>query len=186
MEEVLIKMAKDGDKEAFVELIEIYKRKLYMIAKTKLSSEEDVKDAIQETLLVAYKNIKKVKQIDKFNGWITKIVINKCNDFLRGRENIINYSYEELDCEKYMSFYSNDYIEIDDNINLFQMINFLTDEEKTIVILYFSKGYTTNEISEILNLNESTVRTKIRRVRIKIKEKYGKEGLYDRKDRRYN
>ena len=82
--------------------------------------------------------------------------------------------------------YDDEYIEIDSNVDLFSMIDFLSNEEKTIVILYFSKGYTSNEISQILNINDSTIRTKIRRIKLKLEEKYRKEMSDDRKDRRYN
>ncbi len=185
MEEILIKMARDGDNDAFIKLVKLYQKKLYVVAKAKLTLEEDVRDAIQETLLETYKNIKKIKEIEKFNGWITKVLVNKCNDILRIRVKD-TYSYDKFEREKYTAMYDDEYIEIDSNVDLFSMIDFLSNEEKTIVILYFSKGYTSNEISQILNINDSTIRTKIRRIKLKLEEKYRKEMSDDRKDRRYN
>ena len=79
--DLLIKKAIGGDKEAFSKLINEYERKLYIIARSRISNEEDVKDIIQDTIMNAYINLKTLKNIDKFNSWITTILINKCNKF---------------------------------------------------------------------------------------------------------
>lgn len=53
--ELMIKRAQKGDKEAFIKLMEKYTQDMYKVAKSRLNSEEDVGDAIQETILSAYK-----------------------------------------------------------------------------------------------------------------------------------
>ena len=50
MEENLIKKSKEGNKEAFAKLIELYERKLFVIAKSRLEQDADIKDAVQETI----------------------------------------------------------------------------------------------------------------------------------------
>ena len=173
MEEKLFEIARSGDKEAFVKLINLYKRKLYVIAKARIDNEEDVKDAIQETLLKSYINIKKVKCGDKFNAWITKILINNCNNILRikGRT---PYSYDELELDKYYVDDS-EIISVDERSNLFSLINLLKEDEKLIILMYYSQGYTASEISSILNINENTVRTKLKRGKEKIRNNYNNE-----------
>lgn len=173
MEENLIKRSKEGDKDAFAKLIELYERKLFVIAKSRLDQDEDIKDAVQETIYQTFRNINTLRNDGSFNGWITRVLINNCNNIMRN--NIRNfYSYDDLECDNY--FETNDeYIEVDSNIDLFNLIDFLSKDEKTIVILYFSRGYTTAEIGTILNTNEKTIRTRIRRIKIKIKNRYGKD-----------
>ena len=75
----LVKRAQQGDKEAFTELILLLKADLYKIAKTRIKNDEDIYDAIQETMIVAFKSIKKLKKIESFKPWIIKILINTCN-----------------------------------------------------------------------------------------------------------
>ena len=58
MEELVVK-AKKGDKEAFTQIVLILKEDLYKIAKTRITNEADIEDAIQETMIEAYKSIKK-------------------------------------------------------------------------------------------------------------------------------
>ena len=64
--EELVERAKNKDKTAFSELIVKVKKELYLIAKTKLNNEEDIADAIQETLLISYKNFKKLRKNEIF------------------------------------------------------------------------------------------------------------------------
>ena len=56
----LINKAKNGDKTAFTYLIQDIQNDLYRIAKTRLSDDNDISDAIQETMINAYRNIKKL------------------------------------------------------------------------------------------------------------------------------
>ena len=75
MEELIIQ-SKQGNQEAFTQLILSIKLDLYKIAKTRLSSDYDIRDAIQETMIIAYTNLKKLKDNSKFKSWVIKILIN--------------------------------------------------------------------------------------------------------------
>ena len=58
--EELVKRAQNGDKETFTELILEIRNDLYKIAKCRLYSEDDIEDAIRETMIKSYKSIKKL------------------------------------------------------------------------------------------------------------------------------
>ena len=77
--EDLIEKAKKGDKESFTRLVLLVKNELYHVAKARLNNEEDVCDAIQETTITAYKNIKELKDSRYFKTWIIRILINESN-----------------------------------------------------------------------------------------------------------
>ena len=66
----LVEKAKNGDIEAFGELIENNKLKMYKTAKSILNNEDDICDAIQETLISIYKNLNKLKENKFFSTWI--------------------------------------------------------------------------------------------------------------------
>ena len=53
-----------------------------------------------------------------------------------------------------------------------ELLNFLTNEEKTIMIMKYSNDFSNKEISEALNLSEGTIRTKLYRIKRKMREKY--------------
>ena len=78
-----VELAKNGDKQAFNELIEEHKFKIYKTAKAILKDEDDVCDAIQDSLIRAYKGIAKLEHNEYFSTWLTRIVINKCYDIAK-------------------------------------------------------------------------------------------------------
>lgn len=162
--EELIEKAKNKDKEAFTELILDMQKELYCIAKMKLQNEEDICDIIQETMLSAFKDINKLKENKYFKTWIIKILINKCNKMYRKQRWM---SLEENESYNYIvQEDKNDKIDFD------ILIKDLSNQEKTIMTLYYYLGYTTKEISKILNIREGTIRSKISRAKIKIKNQY--------------
>ena len=64
--EVLVEKAKKHDEKAFTELIKNIENQMYRIALLKLKSENDVYEAMQNTIILIYKNIKKLKDTKKF------------------------------------------------------------------------------------------------------------------------
>lgn len=167
-----VKKAQNGDKQAFCRVIENVERKLYIIARSRLTNIEDIKDAMQDAIMYAYINIKKLKEVEKFNAWIVKILINSCNKIYNQKKiNILSYS--EFDENKFK--YESDFIDLENNMNFFNIIDFLDVQEKTLITMYYLDEYTTKEISDILDINESTLRSKLSSIRNKIKIHLGKE-----------
>ena len=162
----IIKKAKNGDKQAFEKLILYYQIDLYKIAKAHLIIEEDVNDAVQETILSAYTNIKNLDNISKFKSWLMKILINECNSIYRKRNRENNLLSELSNPDNYTNLDST----YDSNLEFYNLLNRLDFEEKNILILYFLEGYKPKEIAQITGLNNNTVRSKILRAKNKIKD----------------
>lgn len=81
--EDLVTRAKNGDKDAYAELFLNLKDDLFKIALKKLGNRNDAEDVIQDTLLIAYVNINKLRTNKYFKTWITKILINECKKFIK-------------------------------------------------------------------------------------------------------
>ena len=77
--ENLILEAINGNELAFDKLIISIEKDLYKIARMRLNYEEDIEDAVQETIIQVYRNIPKVKQPQYFKTWVVRILINNCN-----------------------------------------------------------------------------------------------------------
>ena len=84
--QILVRKAQRGDPEAFVSLIEENKSSLYRVAKGFFQSEDDIADAISETVLSAYEHIGDLKRSEYFRTWLIRILINCCNGMLRERK----------------------------------------------------------------------------------------------------
>ena len=81
--ERLVRKAQRGDKNAFMALIEKNQLALYRAAKAILHREEDVEDAVQETICKAFYKLSDLRQPKYFKTWLTRILINCCYDLLR-------------------------------------------------------------------------------------------------------
>lgn len=174
MEELIVR-AQDGDEEAFTELILNISDDLYKIAKTRIKNEEDISDAIQETMIETYKSIKKINKPEKFKKWVIRVLINKCNRIYR-RKYKKDISIDESNMN---SLSTNNINDIESNLNFYDVIKNLKYEERIIVVLYYMEDYSVKEIKDILKMNENTINTHLYRARKKIKSSYKGGKVYE-------
>lgn len=170
--EHLIKKAQKGDKGAFVQAITSYLPMMYKVARTRLSSEEDIGDAIQESILSAFKNLKALKNSCYFRTWLIRILINQCNDIIKQNSKVICIgSYDETSMLT-KSTYNQD---VDSEMDFNQILKQLSPDYRTVVVLYYVSGFTTREISQILNEREGTIKSRLSRARELLRANYFKQ-----------
>lgn len=154
-------LAKRGDKAAYKRLIEKNKKYLFNIAISILSNEEDAGDAIGETVIKAYKNIKKLKEPKFFKTWITRILINEGKKILISRGKVI--SIEEYHQEPITNS-----INKEENIDLQNALKKLSPEYYNVIMLFYYNDLKINEIAEILNIPEGTVKSRLSNAKNKL------------------
>ena len=159
----LVKRAQRGDADAFAELIQSQMQNMYKAARAMLRDDEDAADAISDTILVCWEKLKQLKKEEFFKTWMTRILINKCNDYLRQRKKV--YPVEEVEATPVSP-------EAYENIEWMEMINCLDEKYRLIMVLYYVNGFNTTEISAILHMSDSTVRTRLARGRGRMAELY--------------
>ncbi|MCI9286472.1 MAG: sigma-70 family RNA polymerase sigma factor [Clostridia bacterium] len=167
--EELIKKAKNGNQEAFSDLIRNIQNDLLKIAKMRLSCEDDIQEAVQETIIEAYKSIKKLKHDQYFKTWIIKILINKCNKMYKKNQKFnqlnLNIEYDNI-------LVNNDHNITESNMDFYFLIKNLNYNERIALILYYMEDYTTKDISKILKVSENTIKARLSRAKEKIKILY--------------
>src|SRR5688572_4259461 len=82
----LVAKARQGDAEAFAELVELYERRIFRVAKNITDNEEDAEDVLQETFLKAYEHLSEFQGNSKFYTWIVRIAVNEALMKLRKRK----------------------------------------------------------------------------------------------------
>lgn len=165
--EELIRKAQKGDKNAFTDAILQIRNDLYKIAKTRISSDDDIEDLIQDTMIETYKHIKKLREPEKFKMWVIKILINKCNKLYKKKYRK-DISIDEYNLEKYIIL--NSQKDIEDDLNFYHLIKDLKYEERIVLVLHYMEQYSVKDISKILKINENTIKTHLYRSREKIKK----------------
>ena len=163
----ILKKALSGDPESFIAVIEQNKPAMYRVALSILKNDADCADAMQEAILTCWQNRSKLHKPDYFKTWLIRILINKCNDIIRKNSNTSYVeSYEGIE-PAVTDSYSN---EVD------ECIESLSDNSKTIIELYYKRGFKVKEIALILGIKENTVKTRLMRARKEFKSIY-EEGI---------
>ena len=159
----------------FTELLEENKLRFYKTAKIIIKNDDDIYDVLQDALLSMYQNYDTLKDKKLFSTWGTRIVINKCYDFLRKQKNNVLAldeivensseisSFDEYDIDKYGIKKA-----IDEN---------LSEEQKLVVVLFYYDDYSLKDISKILDIPEGTVKSRLSKAREILKEKLEKEEI---------
>ncbi|MCM1050205.1 MAG: sigma-70 family RNA polymerase sigma factor [Clostridiales bacterium] len=163
----LVKEAKAKNPDAFTALIQQHMQSMYKVGKAILRSDEDVADALQDTILTCWEKLYQLKEEKYFKTWLIRILVNKCNDIIH-KENMLRA------CETIAEEggYDNAY----ENVEWKEVLYGLDERYRLILLLYYVERLNTKEIAKILNMPEATVRTRLARGRKKLSESYlGKE-----------
>lgn len=173
--ELLIKKAQKGDKEAFIQAISGYMTQMYKIARTRLNSDDDIGDAIQDTILAAYESLLRLKEPKYFKTWLIRILINKCNDIAKKSCNVTYIEdYTQFYNLSSLTIYNED---VEGNLDFTNILKILSEECRSTVVLYYVNDLTTKEISEVLNEKEGTIKSRLSRARQELKKHYLSKGI---------
>ena len=143
-------------KDAFIREVRNAEAMLYHISKSILKNDSDCGDAVQETLLKAYEKLPMLKEEKFFRTWITRILINECKGILRKQKKVVPY-------EDYMG---NERLSEENRYHhLYMAIMELPEDLRILVTLYYIEGFSQKEISEILEIPEGTIKSRLSRAR---------------------
>lgn len=174
--EKIINEALNGNKETYTNLILSIKSDLYRVAQARLDNIDDINDAIQETITNSFKNLKSLKNPAYFKTWITRILINECNLIYRKRSNQLGlFNKLTLHINKDDAEISINSVE--SSVDFQILINCLNYDEKIVITLFYNNRYSIHEISEILDISENTVKSRLTRAKNKLKNMYDKGGI---------
>ena len=174
----LIKKAREGDELAFKQLTLSIENDLYRIAKTRLSCDDDIKDAIQNTMLITYKNMNKIKNLDYYKTWIIRVLINECNKIYNSNKKNSEL-YNKVITDINFNTIDNSIQNIQDKINFNSLIQNLNYDEKLIITLYYNSQFSCKQIAEILKINVNTIKSILARGKNKLKKHFKEEYLHD-------
>lgn len=159
----LVKRAMKSDTDAFLELMERNSLAMYKVARGILSNDEDVADAIQDTILVCFEKMHTLKKPEYFKTWMIRILINECNGILR--------HYRSLNLQEDFA----DAGRADTSLAEFEfkeMLNRVEKKYREVLILYYVEGFKIPQIAKILDMKENTVKTRLVRAREQIRREY--------------
>ena len=139
----------------FITFYKFYATGYYRLAYTYVKNQQDALDIVQEAICKALESQHKLKNPDGIKSWFYKIVVHTALDFLRKSNKIVLTEDEIL--EDIGGSSSDNYEDTD----LMSALDRLSDENKTIVVLRYFEVMKLQDIASIMNMPESTVKTKL-------------------------
>ena len=159
-----VKLAVNGDSEAFSRLYATVYQDLYHIAFYSLRNQHDAADAVSETVLDAFSSIKKLRDENAFRSWIFKILAAKIK---KKQAEYCNPSSDIEDISEYEETLRNTFDF--EHLEVAEAMYKLDNEERLILSLSVLDGYSSREISAICGIKDNTIRSKLARAKEKLK-----------------
>ena len=157
MDRGLVEAARGGDHEAFEALAIGISGRLYGVARLILRDTHLAEDALQEALVQAWRGLPSLRDPDRFDAWIYRIVLNACNDVRRERHrlsaefNVVEIRQPSID----------DRSSFEDRDLLDRAFRHLRDEHRAVVVLHYYVGMTAADVGEVLGIPRGTAKSRI-------------------------
>ncbi len=151
------------NKEEFAKRVLALEGPMYRVAKTILRNEDDCADAIQSAILKAYEKLDTLRDADYFKTWLTRILINECYQLIRKNKKYVGM-------EEYLNGQteSTQKGQPDESLHeslILQEVMRLDEKYRVPFVLYEVEGYSLKEISRMLRLTETNVKSRVFRAR---------------------
>ncbi len=156
MDRELLLRVRAGDREAFDLIVAAKAESTYRTALAILGNEADANDAAQDAFVAAWRGIGGLRDLERFDAWLGRILVNQCRSALRRRGRVrevsVDSALELLSVESVVA----DFDEAFDQ---------LTVDQRAILVLHHLHGYGVREIAEWLGIPSGTVKWRLSRAR---------------------
>ena len=139
--------------------------KLYRTAYAILWNDADVADAMQESIIKAWRKLRSLRDDSRFDAWVTRILINECRNCQRHKHNVI--SFDEAIGEATT--------ETPVDLGLQDALRRLPEPLRLPLLLHHMNGYSLKDISSMLRLPVSTLKGRLYEARKQLKALLDKE-----------
>ena len=183
----LIRSFQSGEKTAFDQLVIRHKDRIFNLCYRLLGDYNEANDYAQETFIKAFKSLKGFRFESSFSTWLYRIAVNNCKNRLNSLEKRFQVKMISIETPKYTGE-NNPVLEIRDDspspanglerkekaVLIQTAINSLPAEQKMVIILRDIEGRSYEEIAETTGLALGTVKSRLARGRMELKNKLRK------------
>jgi RNA polymerase sigma-70 factor (ECF subfamily) len=177
-DQALVEQARAGDLAAFNQLVELYQDYLFAMAMRVLRQRDIAEDAVQEAFFSAYRNLDRFSG-SSFRAWLTRIAINAARDILRRQKRRPSEPYPEWEDQAWQppapASEGPEQIVLagQQRSAMARAMAGITDDQRTAIVLYDVQGYDYAEIASLTGVSVGTVKSRIHRGRLALRELLG-------------
>jgi len=186
-ESELVRAAQRGDQGAFGRLVEQNQGKIYSLCCRMTGNPDDAADLTQEAFLNAWRGLGKFGGQSAFSTWLYRLAANACIDFLRRekRRTALSMTLEDGEDEDYQADLPDERWAPERELErgetrraLQEGLRALSPEHRQVLLLRETEGLSYQEIAQVLDLEEGTVKSRIARARMALKDYLQKSGNF--------
>jgi RNA polymerase sigma-70 factor, ECF subfamily len=154
----LVEAAQRGDQDAFMDLVHSRGDRLFAVAHRILRDVDRAEDALQDALVIAWRRLPGLRDPDRFDAWIHRVLTNVCiEQATRERRRMANLRVLPLDGPESPDAS----LGVADRDQLERGFRRLTPDERAILVLHHYAGYSPREIAEVLGRPPGTIRSRL-------------------------
>ena len=158
MDRDLVQAARSGDREAYADLIRVRGDRLYALAQRILRDVDRAEDALQEALVIAWRDLPGLRDPDRFDAWLHRLVVRSClAEATRERRLASNLRVLPMDIPNS----SDDFLNVADRDQLERGFRRLPAQQRALLVLRHFEGREPAEIAEILGIPVGTARSRL-------------------------
>ena len=171
---ILLERARDGDLDAFNNLVVVYQDMLYALVVRMVPDRDQASDAVQEAFFSAYRNMEGFRG-GSVRSWLSRIAINAAMDAQRLKKRRPADPYPELEDDTWQppADASADPVTAsltaERHVALNRALAQITDDQRAAIVLYDVEGYDYAEIAEMTGVSLGTVKSRIHRGRLALR-----------------
>lgn len=164
-DEDLVAKIIDGNKEMYAVVVDRYQERLTRYSEYLISDKAKAADAVQETFIKAYVNLRSFDQRLRFSSWIYRIAHNESINLAKkyAKELSVTQHDLDLDIREHEFSIEKDYDEKEQKLAVAGCLKDLPDKYKDVITLYYLEEKSYEEISDILKMPIGTVGVRIKR-----------------------
>ena len=158
MDRDLVEAARRGDREAYADLIRARGDRLFALAQRILRDVDRTEDAVQDALVIAWRDLPGLRDADRFDAWLHRLVVRSCvREAVRERRIVTNLRVLPLD----LPAPTDDVLSFADRDQLERGFRRLDPQQRAILALRHYAGYEPTEIADILGIPAGTARSRL-------------------------
>lgn len=154
----LVERAREGDDRAFSQLVDLDGDVCYAVAYRILRDAERAQDAVQQTFLIAWRELPRLRDPDRFSPWLYRLLVNACYEELRrhrrwaGRIRVLPVDGPSGPDPS---------LTVDDRDLLDRAFQRLTPEHRAVFVLHHHSGFPLAEVAEMVGVPVGTVKSRL-------------------------
>jgi RNA polymerase sigma-70 factor (ECF subfamily) len=160
MQRELVERARTGDLEAFEELARQSIDRLYILARLILRDSERAKDATQEALIAAWRDLAGLRDADRFEAWLRRLLVTACYREARKAGRRLRAESRVRPIAGHLASPEGAVVDRD---QLARGFSDLTPDQRTLVVLHYYVGLPIHETALALGLPDGTVKSRLSR-----------------------